>query len=109
MAISRHDPEWLKTIFVAKCLGIELLNMGRRTTVHARHPMHSWAAKCPDGSVCWAGSKYEAALRALAYLTEDTTTRGRDGHPAREPMPDAAVPRPTPPGSGAKRTEEFRE
>lgn len=97
MAISRHDPEWLKTIFIAKVLGVTFREYPT-VSVYQRHPMSWWTAYLPNGEQTHGKSKYAVAKRALSELMGNSPS-----------PPDAATAQPPPPGRGADRTEEFND
>lgn len=71
MAISRHDPEWIKTIGVAMLAGVMFEPVSARYSSPERRAGESsvwWYATLPDGYKVVGSSKYSAARRALVAL-----------------------------------------
>lgn len=69
MAISRHDPEWQRTVFLAMAVGVHLQNIGYVNYRTNRWLMKPWRATLPSGAQLHGQSKYAAAKLALEALT----------------------------------------
>lgn len=76
MAISRHDPEWKRVIFMALAADVRfqqtLARYGERAVAY---PKPTWYSYLPDpmGHAFRGFSKFEAAVNALRYLGVDET------------------------------------
>jgi hypothetical protein len=95
MAISRHDPQWKRVVFMALAGGATfstIIPVGRR----GEYAKRVWHAYLPDGKICSANSKYGAALSACYLMGADASI-----------LPDAATPQTAPSGPDGNRTEEF--
>lgn len=66
MAISRHDPEWTRTIATAYLAGVRFKHVSYRYVQTHNNPTR-WLAVADD-LVIPGGSKIEVARKALEYL-----------------------------------------
>lgn len=94
MAISRHDPEWKRAVFMAIAGGV-VFKQARLAISYGKWTLQ-WVAIIPSLNRTVAGaSKYAAARNAVHILAEN------------EFLPDAAKPQTARSGLGRNRTEEF--